>query len=197
MLAGQATHALAFGPHDQHRRAGHIQLIQLLLDLAGGPSGPRGGGTVRVSPCYASPEVATAGEVGAAADLYSAGALLFWLVTGRPPFEGADPNLVLRAQVSAPPPAPSGLVRGLPAERAVNLLKVSDKKAAHLIKKVVESAIANAENNQGADVDELKVKTIMVDEGPMLKRFMARAKGRGTRILKRTSHITVVVGEGK
>ena len=88
-------------------------------------------------------------------------------------------------------------VRGLPAERAVNLLKFSDKKAAALIKKVVESAIANAENNQGADVDALKVKTIMVDEGPILKRFMARAKGRGTRILKRTSHITVVVGEGK
>src|SRR3546814_6138927 len=88
-------------------------------------------------------------------------------------------------------------VRGLSAERAVNLLKFSDKKAAHLIKKVVESAIANAENNQGADVDELKVKTIMVDEGPTLKRFMARAKGRGTRILKRTSHITVVVGEGR
>jgi large subunit ribosomal protein L22 len=77
-------------------------------------------------------------------------------------------------------------VRGLPAERAVNLLKFSDKKAAHLIKKVVESAIANAE-----------VQTIMVDEGPTLKRFMARAKGRGTRILKRTSHITVVVGAGK
>ena len=72
-----------------------------------------------------------------------------------------------------------------------------DKKAAHMIRKVVESAIANAENNQGADVDELKVTTIMVDEGPTLKRFMARAKGRGTRILKRTSHITVVVGEGK
>ena len=79
-------------------------------------------------------------------------------------------------------------VRGLPVERAVNLLKFSDKKAAHLIRKVVESAIANAENNQGADIDELKVKTIMVDEGPTLKRFMARAKGRGTRILKRTSH---------
>src|SRR6476619_2664766 len=88
-------------------------------------------------------------------------------------------------------------VRGLTAERAVNLLKFSDKKAAHMIRKVVESAIANAENNQGADVDALRVKTIMVDEGPTLKRFMARAKGRGTRILKRTSHITVVVGEGK
>ena len=73
----------------------------------------------------------------------------------------------------------------------------SDKKAAVMIRKVVESAIANAENNQGADIDALKVKTIMVDEGPSLKRFMARAKGRGTRITKRTSHITVVVGEGK
>ena len=88
-------------------------------------------------------------------------------------------------------------IRGMDASRAHELLKFSDKKAAHLIKKVVESAIANAENNQGADIDELKVKTIMVDEGPTLKRFMARAKGRGTRILKRTSHITVVVGEGK
>ena len=89
------------------------------------------------------------------------------------------------------------LVRGLPAERAVSLLKFSDKKAAALIKKLVESAIANAENNAGADIDELKIATITVDEGPLLKRFMARAKGRGTRILKRTSHITVVVGEGK
>ena len=88
-------------------------------------------------------------------------------------------------------------VRGLPAERAVNLLKFSDKKAAHLIKKVVESAIANAENNQGADIDELKVKTIMVDEGPTLKRFMARAKGRGTRINKQTSHIYISVGDAK
>jgi len=88
-------------------------------------------------------------------------------------------------------------VRGLPAERAVNLLKFSDKKAAHLIKKGEDASIANAENNQGADVVELKVQTIMVDEGPTLKRFMARAKGRGTRILKRTSHITVVVGAGK
>jgi large subunit ribosomal protein L22 len=88
-------------------------------------------------------------------------------------------------------------VRGLPAERAVNLLRFSDKKAAALIKKVVESAIANAENNAGADIDELKIAKITVDEGPTLKRFMARAKGRGTRILKRTSHITVVVGEGK
>ena len=79
--------------------------------------------------------------------------------------------------------------------RATNLLQFSDKKAAHLIKKVLLSAVANAENNLGADVDELKVATIMVDEGPSLKRMHARAKGRGSRILKRTSHITVVVGE--
>jgi large subunit ribosomal protein L22 len=88
-------------------------------------------------------------------------------------------------------------VRGLPVARASNLLQFSDKKAAHLIRKVLMSAISNAENNQGADVDELNVASIFVDEGPMLKRFMARAKGRGTRILKRTSHITVVVGAGK
>ena len=88
-------------------------------------------------------------------------------------------------------------VRGLPVSRALDLLKFSDKKAAHIIYKVLWSATANAENNDGADVDELKVATIMVDEGPILKRFMARAKGRGTRISKRTSHITVVVGSGK
>ena len=85
-------------------------------------------------------------------------------------------------------------VRGLPAERAVNLLKFSDKKAAALIKKVVESAIANAENNQGADVDELKVKTIHVEKAASLRRFDARAKGRGVRIEKQTCHIYVTVG---
>ena len=88
-------------------------------------------------------------------------------------------------------------VRGMPVARALDLLKFSDKKAAHIIYKVLYSATSNAENNDGADVDELKVATIMVDEGPILKRFMARAKGRGTRISKRTSHITVVVGSGK
>ena len=88
-------------------------------------------------------------------------------------------------------------VRGMPVARALDLLKFSDKKAAHIIYKVLYSATSNAENNNGADVDELKVATIMVDEGPILKRFMARAKGRGTRISKRTSHITVVVGSGK
>jgi large subunit ribosomal protein L22 len=86
-------------------------------------------------------------------------------------------------------------VRGLPVERALNTLTFSNKRAASLIKKVLESAIANAEHNDGADIDELLVKTICVDEGPVYKRWRARAKGRGTRILKRTSHITVTVAE--
>ena len=86
-------------------------------------------------------------------------------------------------------------VRGMQVGRATNLLQFSDKKAAHLIRKVLLSAVANAENNLGADVDELKVAKIFVDEGAILKRMHARAKGRGSRISKRTSHITVVVGE--
>jgi large subunit ribosomal protein L22 len=86
-------------------------------------------------------------------------------------------------------------VRGMPVERALNLLRYSPKKAARIVKKVLESAIANAEHNEGADVDELKVKTICVDEGPSYKRMQARAKGRGNRILKRTSHITVAVAD--
>lgn len=86
-------------------------------------------------------------------------------------------------------------VRGLPVERALNILRFSPKKAARLIVKVLESAIANAEHNEGADVDELKVKTICVDEGPSYKRMSARAKGRGNRIIKRTSHITVAVAD--
>jgi len=86
-------------------------------------------------------------------------------------------------------------VRGLHVGRATNLLAFSDKKAAQLIKKVLLSAVANAENNLGADLVGLKIATIMVDEGPSLKRMHARAKGRGSRITKRTSHITVVVGE--
>jgi large subunit ribosomal protein L22 len=88
-------------------------------------------------------------------------------------------------------------VRGLPVGRADNLLRFSDKKAAHLIRKVLLSAVSNAENNEGADVDELKVSSIFVDEGTVMKRFHARAKGRGARILKRSAHITVVVGTGK
>jgi large subunit ribosomal protein L22 len=86
-------------------------------------------------------------------------------------------------------------VRGMPVGNATNLLTFSNKKAAHLVKKVLLSAVANAENNLGADVDELKVAKIFVDDGPILKRMHARAKGRGNRISKRTSHITVVVGE--
>ncbi|HET9818262.1 MAG TPA: 50S ribosomal protein L22 [Rhodanobacteraceae bacterium] len=86
------------------------------------------------------------------------------------------------------------MVRGMPVGTASALLEHTNKKAAHLVRKVLLSAVANAENNVGADVDELKVSRIHVDEGAMLKRMRARAKGRGTRILKRTSHITVEVG---
>ena len=86
-------------------------------------------------------------------------------------------------------------VRGLPVEKALNLLMFSSKKAADMIRKVLESAIANAEHNEGADIDELKVSAIFVDEARTMKRFRARAKGRGTRILKRNSHITVTVGD--
>ena len=86
-------------------------------------------------------------------------------------------------------------VRGMPVEKAIQLLTFSPKKAAGLIRKVLESAIANAEHNEGADVDELQVSSIFVDEAPTLKRMHARAKGRGNRIIKRTSHITVKVGE--
>ena len=86
-------------------------------------------------------------------------------------------------------------VRGMPVEKAEQLLAFSTKKAAHIVKKVLLSAIANAEHNDGADIDELSISAIMVDEGPTMKRGRARAKGRGTRILKRTSHITVTVDE--
>ena len=88
-------------------------------------------------------------------------------------------------------------VRGMPGEEALNLLEFSPKKAAHLVKKVLNSAIANAENNEGADVDELKVSTIYVDEGMTMKRLRPRAKGRADRILKRSCHITVKVADGE
>ncbi|MGC9385766.1 MAG: 50S ribosomal protein L22 [Hydrogenovibrio sp.] len=87
------------------------------------------------------------------------------------------------------------LIRGKDVETAVNLLAFSDKKASDLISKVLNSAIANAENNEGADIDELKVTAAYVNEGPIMKRMRARAKGRGNRILKRISHITVTVGD--
>lgn len=86
-------------------------------------------------------------------------------------------------------------VRGLPVERALEVLSFSSRKSAVLVKKVLDSAIANAEHNEGADIDDLKVSAIFVDEGPTMKRFQARAKGRGNRILKRTSHITVTVSD--
>ena len=86
------------------------------------------------------------------------------------------------------------LVRGMPVGTASAVLEHTNKKAAHLVRKVLLSAVANAENNAGADVDELKVARIYVDEGAVMKRMRARAKGRGARILKRTSHITVEVG---
>jgi large subunit ribosomal protein L22 len=86
-------------------------------------------------------------------------------------------------------------IRGLPVDKALNILAFSPKKGAQIIKKVLDSAIANAEHNEGADIDDLKVRTIYVDEGAVLKRFRARAKGRGARILKPTCHITVVVGD--
>jgi large subunit ribosomal protein L22 len=86
-------------------------------------------------------------------------------------------------------------IRGLPVSEALNVLKFSGRRAAMIVRKVLESAIANAENNEGADVDELFVTTIYVDQGPTMKRMRPRAKGRGSRILKRTSHITVRVSD--
>ena len=85
-------------------------------------------------------------------------------------------------------------IRGLPVAQALNILAFSPKKGAGLIKKALDSAIANAEHNDGADIDELKVKVIYVDKATSLKRFAARAKGRGNRIEKQTCHITVSVG---
>jgi large subunit ribosomal protein L22 len=86
-------------------------------------------------------------------------------------------------------------IRGQSVEKALNILKFSSKKAAAIMKKVLDSAIANAEHNVGADIDNLKVSTVFVDEGVTMKRFQARAKGRANHILKRTCHITVRVTE--
>ena len=85
-------------------------------------------------------------------------------------------------------------IRGLPIDKALNILTFSPKKGAAIIKKVLESAIANAEHKVGADIDELKVKTICVEKGMVLKRFTARAKGRGNRIVKPTCHVFLTVG---
>lgn len=86
-------------------------------------------------------------------------------------------------------------IRGQKVDEALNVLTFSTKKAAHLFKKVLESAIANAEHNEGADVDELRVSEIFVDEGMTMKRIQPRAKGRADRIMKRTCHITVKVSD--
>jgi large subunit ribosomal protein L22 len=86
-------------------------------------------------------------------------------------------------------------VRGLPVDQALNLLEFSPKKGAVIIRKLLESAIANAEHNDGADIDELKVSTIYIDRGPSMMRTRARAKGRGNRIIKPTCHIFLTVGD--
>ena len=88
----------------------------------------------------------------------------------------------------------AAMIRGKKVDQALNILAFSPKKGAVIIKKVLESAIANAEHNDGADIDELKVKTIYVEKGAVLKRFTARAKGRGDRISKQSCHIYVTVG---
>lgn len=88
-------------------------------------------------------------------------------------------------------------IRAKPVDKALDILTFSNKKAGRIIKKVLESAIANAENNLGADIDELEVAEIMVDVGPKLKRMHARAKGRGARIVKPTCHITIKVSDNQ
>ena len=88
-------------------------------------------------------------------------------------------------------------IRGMEVEKAEQLLSFSPKKAAQIMKKVLLSAVSNAEHNEGADIDELKVSAVFVDEGPTLKRGRARAKGLGTQILKRTSHITVELADNE
>jgi len=88
-------------------------------------------------------------------------------------------------------------IRGKSVENAIDILTYSPKKAAHLVKKVLMSAISNAEHNEGADIDELKVSTVFVDEGPTMKRWRARARGRANQILKRSCHITVTVSDAK
>jgi len=89
------------------------------------------------------------------------------------------------------------MIRGKPVDSALNILQFSPKKGAVIVRKVLESAIANAEHNDGADIDELKITSICVEKGPVLKRFSARAKGRGVRILKHSCHIYLTVGDGR
>ena len=87
------------------------------------------------------------------------------------------------------------MIRGKPVDQAISILAFTPKKGAAIIKKVLESAIANAEHNDGADIDALKVKIIHVERGAFLKRFQARAKGRGNRVTKQTCHIFITVGD--
>ena len=87
------------------------------------------------------------------------------------------------------------LIRGKPVDQAINILAFSPKKGAALVKKLLESAIANAEHNDGADIDALKVKQIHVERGSFQRRFHARAKGRGTRVLRHSCHIYLTVGD--
>ncbi len=86
-------------------------------------------------------------------------------------------------------------IRGLPVDQALEILNYTQKKAARILKKVLESAIANAEHNEGADIDELRVSRVLVDQAPIQKRLMPRARGRANRILKRYSHITIAVSD--
>jgi large subunit ribosomal protein L22 len=87
------------------------------------------------------------------------------------------------------------MIRGKPVDQALSILAFSPKKGARIIRKVLESAIANAEHNDGADIDTLRVKRIFVEKGTVLKRFEARAKGRGNRIVKPTCHVFLTVGD--
>lgn len=89
----------------------------------------------------------------------------------------------------------ANLIRNMPVDKALEILRFNPRKAALLFKKILNSAIANAENNEGFDVDTLKISSVYVDEGPTLKRMMPRAKGRGNRISKQTCHITIMVSE--
>ena len=89
----------------------------------------------------------------------------------------------------------AGAVKGKPVEAGLNILKFMPQKAAGLVEKVLRSAVANAEESKNLDVDTLVIRNIFVDQGPTLKRFRARARGRGSKILKRTSSITIVIAE--
>ena len=87
------------------------------------------------------------------------------------------------------------LIRGKKVDQALNILNFTQKKAAPIVRKVLESAIANAEHNDGAEIDELRVKTIYIEQGMTLKRSAARAKGRGARLCKPTCHVYLTVGD--